>query len=210
MSNLLYTITAYPNDISGTSPSVEGIGCTTQFNVGSQQYEQSSVGTITNSGTPIGADANTQPINSGMFNRCETGTGAIGITDGYFGLVLVDLGNTDIANAEAQIGNNQEFDWNGTPKALTFHHPSQTEDVYTVIVPSDQVVYQPGVSARVGNVLVWHVPAGQLGLYGQNINLPFIGTSVVSTDSDLIASEKMLEIGYGIIYSGTNWYNQSW
>ena len=210
MSNLLYTITAYPNDISGASPSVEGIGCTTQFYIPSQQYEQSSVGTITNSGAPIGTDPNGLAVNSGIFNRCQTGTGAIGIADGYFGLVLVDLGNTDIGNAEAQIGTNQEFDWNGTPKALTFHHPSQTEDVYTVIVPSDQVVYQPGVSARVGNVLVWHVPAGQLGLYGQNINLPFMTTPVVSTDGDGQASEKMLEIGYGIIYSGTDWYNQSW
>lgn len=210
MSNLLYTITAYPNDISGASPSVEGIGCTTQFYIPSQQYEQSSVGTITNSGAPIGTDPNGQNVSSGIFNRCDSGTGGIAIADGYFGLVLVDLGNTDIANAETLIGTNQEFDWNGTPRALTFHHPSQTEDVYTVIVPSDQVVYQPGVSARVGNVLVWHVPAGQLGLYGQNINLPFMTTPVVSTDGDGQASEKMLEIGYGIIYSGTDWYNQSW
>ena len=57
---------------------------------------------------------------------------------------------------------------------------------------------------------VWHVPAGQLGLYGQNINLPFMTTPVVSTDGDGQASEKMLEVGYGIILNGTDWYNQSW
>ena len=210
MSNLLYTITAYTNDISGTSPSVEGIGCTTQFNVPSQQYQQSAVGQIQNSGAPIGNASNGGNVNSGIFNRCQTGTGAIGVADGYFGLVLVDLQNIDIANAEASIGTNQEFDWNGTPASLTFHHPSMAEEVYTVIVPSDQVVYQPGVSARVGNVLVWHVPFGALGVYGQNINLPYTATPVVSTDGDGQASEKMLEVGYGIILNGTDWYNQSW
>ena len=210
MSNLLYTITAYPNSISGASPSVEGIGCTTQFNVASQLYEQSSIGQITSNSTPIGVDANGNGVNNGIFNRCETGTGGIGIGDGYFGWILVNLAFTDIANAEAQIGVNQEFDWLGAPKSLTFHHPSQTEDVYTVIVPSDQVVYQPGVSARVGNVLVWHVPAGQLGLYGQNINLPFQSSPVTSVDTDTKAAERMLEVGYGIIASGVSFFNQSW
>ena len=210
MSNLLYTITAYPNSISGASPSVEGIGCTTQFNVGSQLYEQSSVGTITSNTVNIGVGANTSGVNGGIFNRCETGTGGIGVGDGYFGLILVDLTNTDIANAEAIIGTSTETDWLGTPKSLTFHHPSQTEDVYTVIVPSDQVVYQPGVGARVGNVLVWHVPAGELGLYGQNINLPFQTSPVTSVDTDTKAAERMLDVGYGIIASGTSFFNQSW
>ena len=210
MSNLLYTITAYPNDISGASPSVEGIGCTTQFNVASQLYEQSSVGQITSNTQPIGVGANASGVNSGIFNRCETGTGGIGVGDGFFGLILVNLAFTDIANAEAQIGTSQEFDWGGAPASLTFHHPSQTEDVYTVIVPSDEVVYQPGVSARVGNVLVWHVPAGQLGLYGQNINLPFQSSPVTSVDTDTKAAERMLEVGYGIIASGIDFFNQSW
>ena len=210
MSNLLYTITAYPNDISGASPRVEGVGCTTQFYIPSQQYQQSSIGTITNSGAQIGNASNGLGVNSGIFNRCEIGTGAIGVADGYFGLVLVDLGNTDIANAETQIGTNQEFDWNGTPASLTFHHPTMAEEVYTVIVPTDEVVYQPGQSARVGNVLVWHVPFGALGVYGQNINLPYTANPVVSTDGDGQASEKMLEMGYGIIANGTDWYNQSW
>ena len=209
MSNLLYTITAYPNSISGASPSVEGIGCTTQFNVASQQYEQSSVGTITSNTVLIGSCANGSGVNSGIFNRCETGTGGIGVGDGYFGLILVNLAFTDIANAEAQIGTSQEFDWVGTPKSLTFHHPSQTEDVYTVIVPSDEVVYQT-TSARVGNVLVWHVPAGELGLYGQNINLPFQTSPVTSVDTDTKAAERMLDVGYGIIASGVSFFNQSW
>lgn len=209
MSNLLYTITAYPNSISGASPSVEGIGCTTQFNVASQQYEQSSVGTITSNTVLIGSGANGSGVNSGIFNRCETGTGGIGVGDGYFGLILVNLAFTDIANAEAQIGTSQEFDWVGTPKSLTFHHPSQTEDVYTVIVPSDEVVYQT-TSARVGNVLVWHVPAGELGLYGQNINLPFQTSPVTSVDTDTKAAERMLDVGYGIIASGVSFFNQSW
>ena len=210
MSNLLYTITAYTNDITSFSPRSEGIGCTTQYDISANTYAQSTGGTITNSGQQIGNASNGNAVNSGIFNRCETGTGAIGIADGYFGLILVDLGNTDIENAETQAGAAEEFDWNGTPKSLTFHHPSMTEDVYTVIVPTDEVIYQPGQSARVGNVLVWHVPVGQLGVYGQNINLPYTATPVVSTDGDGQASEKMLEIGYGIILSGTDWYNQSW
>ncbi len=210
MSNLLYTITAYTNDITSFSPRSEGIGCTTQYDISSNQYVQSSAGTLTNSGAQIGNASNGLAVNSGIFNRCEVGTGAIGVADGYFGLILVDLGNTDIANAVAQAGANDEVDWNGTPKSLTFHHPSMAENVYTVIVPTDEVVYQPGQSARVGNVLVWHVPAGQLGLYGQNINLPSTVTPVVSTDGDGQASEKMLNVGYGIILNGTDWYNQSW
>ena len=209
MSNLLYTITAYPNDISGASPSVEGIGCTTQFNVANQLYEQSQVGTITSNVAQIGSGANGSGVNSGIFNRCETGTGGIGVGDGYFGLILVNLAFTDIANAEAQIGTSDETDWVGTPKSLTFHHPSQTEDVYTVIVPSDEVVYQT-TSARVGNVLVWHVPAGELGLYGQNINLPFQTSPVTSVDTDTKAAERMLDVGYGIIASGVSFFNQSW
>ena len=210
MSNLLYTITAYPNDMSTFSPNSDGIGCTTQFNVASQLYEQSQAGTITSNTVQIGSGANGSGVNSGIFNRCETGTGGIGVGDGYFGLILVNLAFTDIANAEAQIGTSTETDWVGTPKSLTFHHPSQTEDVYTVIVPSDEVVYQPGVSARVGNVLVWHVPAGQLGLYGQNINLPFQTSPVTSVDTDTKAAERMLDVGYGIIASGIDFFNQSW
>ena len=210
MSNLLYTITAYTNDITGFSPRSEGIGCTTQYEISTNQYLESSAGTLTNSGAQIGNASNGLAVNSGIFNRCETGTGTIGIADGNYGLILVDLGNTDIENAATQAGAAEEFDWNGTPKNLTFHHPSMTEDVYTVIVPADEVVYQPGQSVRVGNVLVWHVPVGQLGVYGQNINLPYTVTPVVSTDGDGQASEKMLNVGYGIILSGTDWYNQSW
>ena len=210
MSNLLYTITAYSTDISGFSPRVEGVGCTTQYSIGPNQYQQSSAGTITNSANLIGNVSNGQNVSSGIFNRCNSGTGAIGIGDGYFGLVLVDLSVTDIENAEGQIGSSEEFDWNGTPKSLTFHHPSMAEEVYTVIVPSDEVVYQPGQSARVGNVLVWHVPVGALGLYGQNINLPFTQTPVTAADGDGQASEKMLDVGYGIILNGTDWYNQTW
>ncbi|MDB9847722.1 hypothetical protein OAC50_00895 [bacterium] len=210
MSNLLYTITAYSTDISGFSPSVEGVGCTTQYSIGPNQYQQSLAGTITTTSNPIGNASNNQNVSSGIFNRCNSGTGTIGIGEGYFGLVLVDLGFTDIANAESLIGSSEEFDWNGTPKDLTFHHPSMTADVYTVIVPSDQVVYQPGVSARVGNVLVWHVPVGELGLYGQNINLPFTTAPVIAADADDRAAEKMLNIGYGIILNGTSWYNQTW
>jgi hypothetical protein len=210
MSNLLYTITAYTNDISAFSPNVEGIGCTTQYAIGPNQYQQSSVGTITNTGNPIGNASNGQNVSSGIFNRCDSGTGAIGIGDGYFGLVLVDLSITDIESAQDQIGSTEEFDWNGTPKSLTFHHPVTAEEVYTVIVPSDEVVYQPGQGARVGNVLVWHVPVGALGLYGQNINLPFTAAPILPTDADDRAAEKMLNVGYGVILNGTDWYNQNW
>ena len=210
MSNLLYTITAYPNNITSFSPRSEGVGCTTQYDIATNQYAQSSAGTITNSANPIGNISNGNAVGSGIFSRCDSGTGAIGIADGFYGLILVDLGNTDISNAETLIGASEEFDWNGTPKNLTFHHPSMTEDVYTVIVPCDEVVYQPGQAVRVGNVLVWHVPTGQLGVYGQNINLPYTAVPVVSTDGDGQASEKMLDVGYGIILNGTDWYNQSW
>ena len=121
----------------------------------------------------------------------------------------MDLSVTDIANAEGLIGSSEEFDWNGTPKPLTFHHPSMAEEVYTVIVPSDEVVYQTG-SPRVGNVLVWHVPVGALGLYGQNINLPFTAAPIIPTDADDRAAEKMLNVGYGVILNGSDWYNQNW
>ena len=210
MSNLLYTITAYTSDISGFSPSIEGVGCTTQYVTSLLQYQSSNAGTIANSGADIGNASSGQSVSSGIFSRCDSGTGPIQVGEGYFGLVLVDLSITDITNAETQIGSSSEFDWNGVPKPLTFHHPSMAEEVYTVIVPSDEVVYQPGQSARVGNVLVWHVPFGALGLYGQNINLPFTSTPVTAADGDGQASEKMLEVGYGIIANGTDWYNQNW
>ena len=41
MSNLLYTITAYTNDITSFSPRSEGIGCTTQYDISANtnQYD---------------------------------------------------------------------------------------------------------------------------------------------------------------------------
>ena len=51
------------------------------------------------------------------------------------------------------------------------------------------VIYESG-TGRLGCALVWHIPVSNLGVYGQNANLPFRETElpVASADDDLKAA----------------------
>ena len=73
-------------------------------------------------------------------------------------------------------------------------------EVYTLIVPTDNVIYQ-SATQRLGNVLVWHIPASELGIYSQNANLPFRPTELpIAADTDDKAASKIWGMGFGLIF----------
>jgi|TARA_R110000744_G_scaffold374561_1_gene487435 hypothetical protein len=220
MSNLLYTITAYDQTLVSSSPNVEGVGITTQYNPQSNAYEETAIGQVISTSRNIGRDANGNALGGGgIFDRVDN-SGAnpyFGTeTDSYFGLILVNTATNDLGTIEGLIsptGGPIEHPWDGGPTpTLTYHHPSQTSNVHTLIVPTDNVVYQAG-AARLGNVLVWHIPFGQLGIYGQNANLGFLASPVTAAMSDTAASAMILGAGYGLISYGadsSSFFNQDW
>ena len=219
MSNILYTSTSYGNSAVGASLGSQGFGITAEFDGAQNQVFGSTPGTITSAAIPIGANINAQTIsNPNTFSRVYNGgantfLNGAGDPDGYFGMLMIDQNVISINNAIGALGvyNNAENDWLGNGAALTWHTPNLTNDVYTVIVPTDNVVYQ-NLSTRIGGVVVWHVPVGSLGLYGQNINLPF-STGVNSGMNDTVASERILGGGFGVILrsEGTSTlFNQTW
>lgn len=210
MANYLYTITAHSNYGSWAS-SAEGVSIVNTYDDGTTAmvqspnmlidtpgatYDGAAPGVAGNGQDPSGTDRS-------IFTRVSNGGANLYNNSGYpyFSILIGDRATTPVSTWDDLIGaNNDEADWIGNTPALTWHTPYIGIEVYTLIVPTDNVVYQ-SAPARIGNVLVWHIPAGFLGVYGQNANLPFRSTELpIAIDTDIKAASKIWGMGFGLIY----------
>jgi hypothetical protein len=218
MANYLYTTTAHGNSPSAFTLASDGLMTSTYYD-GSLQSTNAGNEIIAGTANKTGHLGNgNDPASStlSIFNRCsDTGNNPfapLGATPSlpYFSLLI---GDRDFSvegisgfNTLLGDGGGAETDWNDTsPTPLTWHTPSLAASTYTLIVPTDNVVYQSSATRR-GGVLVWHIPNGSLGVYAQNANLPFFPPETpVSTDTDSEAAVKIWGMGFGLINTqGTN------
>ena len=211
MANYLYTITAHAS-YGPFNSSVEGVSIVNTYDDLQQQMVKSPTMLIETPGEPndgqspgvVGANSNPAATDRAIFTRVSDGGSNVyggGVEYPYFSLLIGDKDTTSVDTWDTVIqANNFEFDWVGNAASLTWHTPYIGIEVYTLIVPTDNVVYQ-SATQRIGNVLVWHIPAGQLGVYGQNANLPFrVGSIPIAADTDIKAADKIWGAGFGLIY----------
>jgi len=210
MANYLYTITAHSNYGSWAS-SAEGVSIVNTYDDQTNAMVQSpnmliqAPGTSWDGASPGAAGQSQDPsaTDRSIFTRVSAGGANAYNNPGfpYFSLLIGDRATTPVASWDGLIGaNNDEADWGGNTPALTWHTPYIGVEVYTLIVPTDNVVYQ-SATQRIGNVLVWHIPGGFLGVYGQNANLPFRDTELpIAADNDDKAASKIWGMGFGLIY----------
>jgi hypothetical protein len=213
MAYYLYTLTAYNNTSVASNLITQGVTAIVEENFATNTATSNTSGiTINSSGNPEDGE---QPgyLVSGVgialpqnpFYRVNQGAGAYAGSKGYFGLLIGDTEVSSVDTWSAIVGaDDLEEDWDGVGKELTWHTPSLNDSVYTLIVPTDNVIYQTSPQ-RSGNVLVWHIPDGELGVYAQNANLPSNATSITAVDTDVKAGGKIWAMGFGLINTmGTN------
>ena len=212
MANYLYTITAHATSPAPLTLSTNGLMASTYYDDTTSTTKQGNEG-IAPSGDKTGLLGNNQDAslsNLSIFNRCSDGgnnpyqpTSATPSLP-YFSLLIGDrdFSPTSIEDFNGLLGDggDAETDWNNTAATpLTWHTPSLAASTYTLIVPTDNVVYQSSATRR-GGVLVWHIPTNSLGAYAQNANLPFDSSvTPVSTDTDSEAAVKIWSMGFGLI-----------
>ena len=124
----------------------------------------------------------------------------------FFSLLFGDasLDGGDIDQWNSALGTTNEVDWNNNSPSLTWHSPLANESVYTLVVPNDFFVYTDGgIPERNGSTLAFHIPLGNLGIWGQNANLPDGVSNVVYTDTDEQAAGKILNMGYMLFLGQT-------
>ena len=218
MANYLYTITAH-TEYGAFQSSQEGVSIVNTYDSATQQMIQSPLMIIDtpgqgNNGAPVGVSGHAQNpsvTDRSIFTRVSNG-GANPYNSGenpqYFSILIGDTENSNSNPVEGWDGvigsNDEERDWVGNAPDLTWHTPYMGLEVYTLIVPTDNVIYQ-SATQRLGNVLVWHIPAGSLGVYGQNANLPFrIPELPLAADSDIKAASKIWGMGFGLIFGLEN------
>ena len=212
MANYLYTITAHATSPASLTLSTNGLMASTYYDNATSTTKQGNEG-IAPGGDKTGLLGNGQdPSQStlSIFNRCSNvGNNSYQPAVAtpslpYFSLLIGDrdFSPTSIEDFNELLGDggDAETDWNdnaATP--LTWHTPSLTASTYTLIVPTDNVVYQSSATRR-GGVLVWHIPSNSLGAYAQNANLPFESSETpLSTDTDSEAAVKIWSMGFGLI-----------
>jgi len=210
MAYYLYTLTAYQNSAVGMGFGTEGVTAIVEENFATNTATQGGGGITINSpgnpedGQPPGyiVDSVGIALPQNPFYRVNQGAGAYAGSKNFFGLLIGDTTVTSVGDWSGTLGASDiEEDWDGTGKSLTWHTPSLSPDTYTLIVPTDSVVYQTSPQ-RSGNVLVWHIPSTQLGVYGQNANLPSNALSVSAVDNDAKAGGKIWAMGFGLISEG--------
>ena len=214
MANFLYTITAHSNYDTWQS-SVEGVSIVNSYDNQINQMVQSPNMLIEAPGTPydgaptgvVGQAQNPSVTDRAIFTRVSNGGANAYNNTGfpYFSVLIGDRATSPVGSWDALIGaNNDEADWVGNTPSLTWHTPYIGIEVYTLIVPTDNVIYQ-SATQRIGNVLVWHIPFSLLGVYGQNANLPFRSADLPEAiDTDAKAGGKIWGMGFGLIYGTTN------
>ena len=213
-TNFLYTITAHA-EYGAWQSSAEGVSIVNTYDSNAVQMVQSPNMLIEAPGTPYdgaptGVAGNTQDpaaTDRSIFTRVSNGGANAYNNPGfpYFSIFIGNRSTTPVGSWDGLIGaNNDEADWEGNTPALTWHTPFIGIEVYTLIVPTDNVIYQ-SASQRIGNVLVWHIPGGFLGVYGQNANLPFRSTELpIAADNDAKAASRIWGMGFGLIYGDSN------
>jgi len=207
IGQFLYTITAHDEPVVDKHILTNGItgACTHDF---ASTFGQANAGTLLidapgqpDDGAPVGIAMTNKTISDtrNLFNRVHQGNGTYAGTKQKFSMILCNTEQTTVAAAIAALGaGTNEEDWDGVGKALTFHTPSLDVDTYTLVVPTDAVVYQTSVQ-RAGNVLVWHIPLGQLGVYAQNANLASAAVTITAADPDAKAGAQLWAAGYILI-----------
>ena len=213
MVNYLYTITAH-SEYGAWQSSVEGVSIVNTYDAQTNLMVQSPLMVIDtpgqgNDGLNVGALGHTQNpsgTDRAIFTRVsDGGTNPYnGENPPYFSILIGDTENNTsnpVSGWDGLIGaNDEERDWVGNSPDLTWHTPYMGLEVYTLIVPTDNVIYQ-SATQRLGNVLVWHIPASLLGIYSQNANLPFRPTELpLAADSDIKAASKIWGMGFGLIF----------
>ena len=206
MPYYLYTLTTYNNSLVGFSLPSQGVTAIVEHDFTTNTAAENRSGmTINSPSTPEDGEApgflaNEASIatDSNPFYRVNQGVGSYGGTKNFFGLLIGDTEVSSVASWLGVIETEEEEDWEGQVASLTWHTPSLTTDTYTLIVPTDNVIYQTEPQ-RSGNALVWHIPVDQLGIYAQNANLPSGAESVIGDDSDAIAGGKIWGMGFGLI-----------
>lgn len=214
MANFLYTITAH-DGYSAWQSSVEGVSIVNSYDSQTSQMVQSPNMIIEAPGTtydssPTGVAGNAQnpaATDRAIFTRVSNGGVNAYNNPGhpYFSILIGDRATSPVGSWDGLIGaNNDEADWVGNTPSLTWHTPYIGTGVYTLIVPTDNVIYQ-SATQRIGNVLVWHIPFESLGVYGQNANLPFrVNELPIAADTDDKAASKIWGMGFGLIYGDAN------
>ena len=212
MANYLYTITSHNNDMTiGTPFGDSGVGAITSYDANSTQMVPSQTLLIEAPGTAYDGTApgsagnaqNPAATDRAIFTRVSNGgANNYGGTGPFFSVLIGDRDLSSVDTWQGLIGATGEIPWVGAgdpAPSLTWHTPFLGTDVFTLIVPTDNVVYESG-TGRLGNVLVWHIPIENLGVYGQNANLPFRSTELpTAADDDTKAAAKILGMGFGLI-----------
>lgn len=207
LGQFLYTITAHDEPVVDKHILTNGITGACSHNFPST-FGQANAGTLLidaagqpENGSPVGIAMTNKAITDtrNLFNRVHQGNGTYAGTKQNFSMIVCNTEQTTVAAAITALGaGTSEEDWDGAGKSLTFHTPSLDPGTYTLVVPTDAVVYQTSVQ-RAGNVLVWHIPAGQLGVYTQNANLASAAITVTAADPDAKAAAQLWAAGYILI-----------
>jgi|13_taG_2_1085334.scaffolds.fasta_scaffold52150_2 hypothetical protein len=118
-----------------------------------------------------------------------------------FGIAFWNTADANFSQwtAACNPSNGEETDWAGNPDGsggMVLHTPNQTDDVYTLIVPTTAPLRQ-ATNIRNGNSIVFHIPQNDLAETAINANL--VGTNINPSMTDQDASEEILLFGYGLI-----------
>ena len=207
MAYYLYIIGGYNEKADAKSLTSEGLTAIVEHNTTAGTTGKNISGMVIDTpGNPYdGSSPGVLAANVGIalpqnpFHRVNTGAGAYAGGYNYHGLIIGDTEVSSPSTWDSELDNGgKEVDWKGLFGTATYHTPSLDSDTYTLIVPTDNVVYQSGVQ-RVGCVLVWHIPYNELGVYAQNANLASAGDPVIAADTDAKAAGKIWAMGYGLI-----------
>ena len=210
MANYLYTIAAHANPATGADLNVEGYTAVTSYDHANTQMVASSLLVIEAPGTPhdaaptgyLGEFQNPAATDRSIFTRVSNGGGNAynNPEKPYFSILLGNKDATEVGSWDGGlVMGNEESNWLGSTPALTWHTPFLGPEVYTLIVPTDNVIYE-STTGRLGCALVWHIPFESLGVYGQNANLPFRSSELpTSADDDAKAASRIWAMGFGLI-----------
>jgi len=216
---ILYVSTMFDNNsVKNGNPATGQDGYGVSCIVKKDSIYAQGAGNITTLTQKVGASINgasaADPF--GPYNQPvqQLGSFTSGGEEEVFAIAFWNTADSTFANwiGTTSPTNTEETNWSGNGDGsggMVLHTPNQTDDVYTLIVPTISPLRQ-ATQARNGNSIVFHIPQNDLAETAINANLK--GTTINPAMTDSQASEQILLFGYGLILraSGADTlYNQN-